>query len=152
MLQVSMSMFSSASEQDQFEPEECNQIVEKAIDRIWLINDKKLANHLTFAQFIKYFKSQRGFEQIENPKTVTYRLIQLLQTEIEINEDTPNACPLDTELSWNNIIHKEKPVENKGKKSLKKIQSGGLNRESDPKKLSIKRIPSRDVDSFGKRS
>ena len=28
---------------------------------IWLINDKKLANNITFAQFVKYFKNQEGF-------------------------------------------------------------------------------------------
>lgn len=46
--QVSLSLISSNSEICFFEPEECQKIIENAITRIWLINDKKLTNHITF--------------------------------------------------------------------------------------------------------
>ena len=108
--QVSMSLFSSASERDQFEPDECHKIIENAVTRIWLINDKKLASHVTFAQFVKYFKSQKGFEQIAYPKSISYRLIQRMQSEIEISGEAPNAYPLDTELAWTNTIHRVEPL------------------------------------------
>jgi hypothetical protein len=101
---------------------------------------------------VKYFKSQEGFEHIVNAKSISYRLIQRMQSEIEITGEAPSAYPLDTELAWTNLIHREANYPTSASKEQIKYGSAAASPLAEEEGLDSRQVPNRDVDSFGKKS
>lgn len=57
--------------------------VETIHKRINAIREDQLIHHITFAKFLKYFKNEKGWENLQNTQSYEYKVIEKMQIPVK---------------------------------------------------------------------